>query len=135
LGQVRPDYNGQPVYIADPNVPGGRRLNANAFATPDGFGQGSLGRNIIRGFGMNQIDLTFRRDISSREGLRLQLRLEAYNVMNHANYANPLPNEGASLASSNFGVMSRMLHSGLGGTSIYSQGGPRSMQAVLRIEF
>ena len=135
LGQVRPDYNGQPVYITDPNAPGGRRLNANAFAPPDGFGQGSLGRNSIRGFGMSQIDLTLRRDIAPREGLRLQLRLEAYNVMNHANFANPLPNEGASLASSNFGVMSRMLNSGLGGTSVYSQGGPRTMQAVLRIEF
>jgi hypothetical protein len=135
FGQVRPNYNGKPVYVSDKNAPGGRRLNRDAFTTPSGFGQGTLGRNAIRGFGMNQVDLTFRRDIAPREGLRFQIRLEAYNVLNHANFANPLPNEGASLASSNFGVMSRMLNSGLGGSSIYSQGGPRTMQAVLRFEF
>lgn len=135
LGQVRPNYNGQAVYVEDPNVPGGRRLNPNAFTTPTGFGQGSLGRNIIRGFGMSQIDCTLRRDLALREKLRFQLRLEAYNVMNRANFANPLPNEGASLASPNFGVMSRMLNSNLAGTSAYGQGGPRTMQAVLRLEF
>ncbi len=135
FGQVRPNYNGKPVYISDPNAPGGRRLNAAAFTAPSGFGQGNLGRNAIRGFGMNQLDLTFRRDIAPRESLRFQIRLEAYNVMNHANFANPLPNEGASLASSNFGIMTRMLNTGLGGAGIYSQGGPRTMQAVLRIEF
>jgi hypothetical protein len=135
FGQVRPNYNGLPVYIDDPNAPGGRRLNRAAFSTPSGFGQGTLGRNIIRGFGMRQLDLTFRRDIQIREATRLQFRLEGYNVLNTPSFANPLPNEGASLASSNFGVMSRMLNSGFGGTSIYSQGGPRTMQAVIRFEF
>ncbi len=135
FGQVRPTYNGKPIYVEDPNAPGGKKLNKDAFTTSSSFAQGNLGRNSIRGFGMNQVDFTLRRDIVPREGTRLQIRLEAYNLLNHANFANPSPNEGANLASSNFGIASRMLNSGLGGTSIYSSGGPRTMQAVLRLEF
>jgi hypothetical protein len=136
FGQGRPDYNGNPVYISDPNAPGGRRLNPDAFSVPSDFTQGNLGRNVIRGFGLNQVDFTLRRDLQLNDRFKLQLRVEAYNVLNHANFANPSVQEGANLASPNFGIMNRMANnSGFGGGGIYTNGGPRTMQAVLRLEF
>jgi hypothetical protein len=135
FGQGRPNYNGQPVYVSDKNAPGGRRLNFDAFTVPGEFEQGNLGRNIIRGFGLNQVDFTLRRDIAIRDGLRFQIRLEGYNVLNHANFGNPNPFEGANLASSNFGITSRMANNNFAGAGIYTSGGPRTMQASLRLEF
>jgi hypothetical protein len=138
FAQVRPDYNGQPVWISDPTAPGGMRLNANAFAAPSsGFGQGNLGRNSIGGFGLSQLDLTLRRQIQLKERLQLHLSLQAFNVFNHPNFANPQRNEGASLSSSNFGVSSRSVGQGLFGGmgSVYQTGGPRSMQVALRLQF
>lgn len=136
FAQVRPNYNGLPVYVSDPNVPGGRRVNRAAFTSPKEFSQGNLGRNIIRGFGATQLDFTLRREIALGDSVRLQLRAEGYNLFNHPNFANPLPQEGAFLSSSNFGVLSRMGNSGFGGTAnVYSSGGPRNMQFALRLEF
>lgn len=102
---------------------------------PGYFEQGNLGRNVIRGFGLHQVDFTLRRDIAVRDGLKLQLRLEGYNILNYANFANPNPIEDAILASSNFGIVNRMANVGLNGAGIYTNGGPRTMQAALRLEF
>lgn len=129
-GQGRPNYNGQALYIDDPNVAGGRRLNLAAFTTPTDFVQGTLGSNVLRGLGLNQVDLTLRRDVPLTERFRLQFRVEAYNLLNHANFANPSLLETANMASSNFGVTTRMT-----GSQLYGNGGPRSMQASLRLFF
>jgi outer membrane receptor protein involved in Fe transport len=137
FAQVRPDYNGKPLWIADPNVPGGRRVNAAAFEVPDGYEQGNLGRNVLRGFGAFQTDLSLRRRFTLAERLRLHLSAQAFNVFNNPNFANPSPNEGANLASANFGIMTRMLNQSFGGGmgSPYSTGGPRSVELALRFQF
>lgn len=139
----RPDYvYGQPLYIDDPSSPGGRRLNPKAFAFPPGNRQGTLGRNVLRGFGAGQLDLTLRRDIRLRERLNLQVRAEAFNVFNHPNFANPSVSSGATLGSQQFGQSTQMLNqslNGLGGSgglnSLYQMGGPRSMQLSLKLSF
>jgi hypothetical protein len=137
FAQVRPNYMGLPVWISDANAPGGRRLNADAFETPDGYAQGTLGRNALRGFGTFQADVALRRQFSISERCRLSLSAQAFNVFNNPNFANPSPNEGANLASPNFGVMTRMLNQsfGGGGGSPYRSGGPRSVELVLRLQF
>ena len=136
FGQGRPNYNGKPVYVDDPNVPGGKRVNKDAFtAVSSGFAQGNLGRNSIRGFGQVQADITLRRNLQITERLRFQFRLEGYNLLNHPNFSNPNPQEGANLSSSNFGIVNRMANQGFGGSNVYSNGGPRNMQVSLRLEF
>ncbi len=138
FAQVRPDYNGLPVWIPDPTAPGGVRLNRDAFTAPTGFGQGSLGRNSIGGFGLSQLDLTVRRQIPITERFKLHLSLQGFNIFNTPSFANPQRNEGASLASSNFGVSTRSRATGFGGGglgSVYQTGGPRSMQIALRLQF
>ena len=93
FANVRPDYLGQSVWISDPSVPGGRRINLAAFSIPTGFAQGDLGRNVLRGFGEYQLDLGIRKQINLTERVRLNLAAQGYNVTNHPNFANVTPNE------------------------------------------
>jgi Carboxypeptidase regulatory-like domain/TonB dependent receptor-like, beta-barrel len=84
---VRPDLiGGVPVYIDDANVPGGRRINRAAFATPAAGQSGTLGRNILRGLPAWQIDFGLRRQFQLTEKLNLQFRAEAFNIFNHPNF-------------------------------------------------
>lgn len=137
FAQVRATYNGKPVWIRNVNAPGGRRLNSAAFTAPDGFAQGNLGRNALRGFGTFQTDLSVRRQIVVSERVRVNVSVQAFNAFNNPNFANPSPNEGANLSSPNFGVMTRMLNASIGGggNSLYRSGGPRSAELALRLQF
>jgi hypothetical protein len=57
LGAVRPNLVFEvPLWIADPNVTGGREINPTAFTIHTGEVQGDLGRNALRGFGANEVD-------------------------------------------------------------------------------
>ncbi|MGD0580456.1 MAG: hypothetical protein ABSC08_16205, partial [Bryobacteraceae bacterium] len=137
FAQVRPDFTGAPIWISDPNAPGGRRLNPAAFAAPASGTQGDLGRNVLRGFNAFQADLAFRRVFPIGDRFRLQARLDAFNALNHPNFANPTQNAGANLASPLFGVATQMLYAGTGNGMNPSQtnGGPRSVQFSMRFQF
>jgi hypothetical protein len=130
---ARPDVvPGVDWYLDDPSAPGGRRINAAAFAPPEPDRQGTLTRNALRGLPAWQADVSARRDVRLSAGVRAQLRLDIFNVFNHANFANPSGN----LSSSSFGVATQMLNRGLGGVNpLYQIGGPRSMQLSLRVSF
>src|SRR3984957_20266318 len=137
FAQVRPNYNGLPVWLPNPNVPGGQQLNVAAFDIVSGFAQGNLGRNVLRGFGEQQLDLSLRRTIPITERVALSLSAQAFNVFNHPNFANPSPLEGANLASPNFGVVTEMLNQSFGGAvnSLFRSGGPRSIELAVRLRF
>jgi len=129
---------GQPVWITDPSAPGGRSINPGAFQVPPGNIQGDLGRNALAGFGMSQLDLAVRREFALGEKRSLQFRLEAFNALNHANFADPI----RFLASPLFGQSSSMLNLMLGAGSpgsglapVFQSGGPRSLQATVRYRF
>jgi hypothetical protein len=134
---VRPSYVGGAIWIDDPNAPGGRRLNQDAFIIPCGYAQGNMGRNELRGFPFAQLDLSLRRMIPINERFHFSIALEGFNVTNHPNFANPSPLEGANIASPDFGVVTQMLNQSLGGggNSLYRFGGPRSMELALRLQF
>ncbi|HMC60305.1 MAG TPA: TonB-dependent receptor, partial [Candidatus Solibacter sp.] len=105
---------GQPIWVQDGAAPGGRRLNAAAFY-PAGPGiqggvQGNLGRNSIPGFGMSQVDMAVRREFRLGEHRSLQVRIEAFNALNQANFADPVK----YLSSPVFGQSTSMLNLMLG---------------------
>jgi hypothetical protein len=60
---------------------------------------GNAGRNIARGPGAANLDLSLLKDFQLRESMRLQFRAEAFNATNHPNFGLPI----ADLASPNFG--------------------------------
>ncbi len=138
---LRPDLiAGQPLYLDDASAPGGRRFNPAAFdrATPLALGrQGTLGRNALRGFPARQLDLSLRRQFNFNEQLNLQLRVDAFNVFNTANFANPSGVTSASYQTNQtFGRASQLLASGLSGlSSLYQIGGPRSFQLSAKLRF
>jgi hypothetical protein len=134
---VRPSYVGGPIWISDPTVPGGRRLNTDAFIIPCGYNQGNMGRNELRGFSFVQLDLAIRKVIPITERYRFSIGVEAFNALNHPNFANPSPLEWANLASPDFGVVTQMLNQSFGGgvNALYRNGGPRSMELALRLQF
>ena len=131
FGEGRSNYLGLPAFASDNSYPGGKRLNRAAFAIPASFSQGNLGRNALKGFDLTQLNLALRRDFAVREHLRIQLRFEAYNILNHPSFANPEARGNANYASSNFGLATQMA----GGSNPYASGGPRTMQAVIRFDF
>ena len=131
---VRPNLTGQPIWISDSHVPGGRRINPAAFSIPTS-GQGNEPRNALRGFDFFNTDLSLRKRIPLTERIALQLRLDAYNALNHANFANPSSFQNANLASANFGIATSMLYNAFGGGSIQSSGAPRSLQISLKFQF
>ncbi len=141
FAQVRPSitYTASlsSVWIRDPNVPGGKRLNKAVFTIPTGYAQGNLGRNSLRGFSLSQVDFALRRMIPINERFQLNLAAQGYNILNHPNFANPSPLEGANYSSPNFGVMTQMVNqSVVGGVNgLYRQGGPRSLELSVRLQF
>jgi Carboxypeptidase regulatory-like domain/TonB dependent receptor-like, beta-barrel len=135
---VRPNLiQGVPLYLDDPTVGGGRRINRLAFMTPQAGQQGSLGRNALRGFSVWQLDIALRRQFKLTERFNLQFRAEFFNIFNHPNFANPQGN----LALATFGQSTQMFGKslssavGTGLNSLYQIGGPRSMQLALRLTF
>jgi len=133
LIQVRPNLvTGVPLYVADPLVAGGRRINKAAFQSPPSGTQGNLGRNTLRGFPLYQADVAIRRQIDLTERYNLTIRAEAFNVFNHPNFAPPINSLGSAL----FGQSNEMLGRNLGGLSpIFQVGGPRSIQLAIRFGF
>jgi hypothetical protein len=133
----RPDYvPGQPLYLTGSGYPGGRIFNRNAFdaATPQAQGrQGTLGRNVLRGFGLHQVDFSLRRRFRISETTGIDFRADAFNLFNTPNFGNP----PGVMTNTNFGRSTAILSTGVtGGQNPQFQiGGPRSLQLGLRLQF
>ena len=54
--------------------------NKAAFGIPTAGIQGNLGRNALRGFGMQELDFTLRRQFPIHEAVALQFRADIFNV-------------------------------------------------------
>jgi outer membrane receptor protein involved in Fe transport len=138
---LRPDLvPGVPIYLHDPSYPGGERINPAAFTVPTASRQGTLGRDSLRGLPVWQIDLALRKTfvVPGADRARVQLRLEMFNIFNHPNF--DLPN--TTIGNNSFGLATQMLNAGLAGggagsalSAQYQIGGPRSMQAVVKVQF
>jgi len=132
---TRPDLvAGEPFWIGGPDLPGGKSLNPAAFAVPPVIRQGTEGRNDISGFGLVQGDLSLSRKLAITDRVNLQFRIDAFNVFNHPNFANP----SGYFQFGTFGLQSQtMLNQALGGglNALFQEGGPRSLQLSLRVSF
>ena len=140
----RPNRVGNtPLWISDSLAPGGRRINPAAFQAlpldPYGNGaQGNLGRNALTGFGMTQLDLAIQRDFVLREQRSLQIRMEAYNALNHPNFADPVPFLTSPIFGQSNSMLNLMLGTGSPGSGlapIFQAGGARSVRFVFRFRF
>lgn len=145
--EVRPDIvPGSPFYLYGPQYPGQKTLNPAAFTDPpvdSNTGlptrQGDTPRNFLRGFGAAQWDFAIHRDFPVHESVKLQFRVEMFNILNHPNFGQPSGQFGAS----GFGLSTQMLGASLAGSNqgggalnpLYQLGGPRSIQVALKLFF
>ena len=82
IGSGRAQATGLPVDA------GSGYFNLLAFTTPLPGQYGNAGRNTIPGPGTVSLNLSLQRTVTLTERLRMQLRIDANNILNHVNIAN-----------------------------------------------
>jgi hypothetical protein len=87
--------------VLNTNVQGVTCTSNCAWAQELGARFGSGGRNNVRGPGFFETDLSIYRTFTIGEHVQFQLRAEALNATNHANFANPQ----ADVSNSTFGFI------------------------------
>lgn len=117
IGQDNADIVGNPARPAGADVTQWFDPKAFTQAAPGTFG--NVGRNSLRGPGFNSLDLALFKNVPLNERVRLQLRGEAFNVLNHTNFNNP---NATVTAGANFG-------------KILSALDPRVFQFGLKLQF
>ena len=133
---VMPDGNSgnqRPNYVAGTSmVPAAGStplawINIGAFSVPAAQTWGTLGRNAFRGPALWQIDTALRRRFALRERVGLELRAECFNLLNRAQYGNPLADISAPAS---FGRITTLVNSAPVGS-----GTPRQFELAGRISF
>jgi hypothetical protein len=160
------NFNGSGEFFGRPDVVGNpfsgthgpsQFLNLAAFAVPcnvDSSGNctggqhfGNLGRNAFVGPAYKNFDFSLVKDNQLTERLKMQLRVDIFNLLNHPNFANPLwPNFGVDFLQNGTNVVGA---SGRGtgflpltttpdvgtGNPFLGGGGSRNIQLALRLSF
>src|SRR5262249_959331 len=109
--------------IGNPTLPADRRgpsqwFNTSAFAIAPQFTIGSASRNPVRGPSYRDLDLALMRRVAIGPRETIELRAEAFNLLNTP----PLGAPAAVLGAANFGT-------------ITSAGDPRVIQLALKLIF
>jgi hypothetical protein len=138
LGGVLPDVTPDvPLYLHDvQGVLGGWRLNPASITpipvNPDGSPTvvGSAGRNFFHGPGFWNLNAAVQRTIPIHDKLGLDIRVEAFNLFNHANPGSI----DTFLGDATFGEALSVATVGAP-TALYATGGPRSFQIMARLKF
>lgn len=130
-GSQRPDLvSGQSIYLKSGNPL--QYLNPAAFALP-GVGKfGTLGRGVVVGPGVKNIDFSINKNWRVRERYGIQFRAEMFNLFNHVNFTTVDTGLSLQNVSSNadFGRSTNTNFGRLGGNR-----GPREIQFGLKITF
>jgi hypothetical protein len=84
---VRPNVVGSSQYLPSSQQSTAEWFNVADFANPGAGNFGDLGRNTVIGPGMFDLDLVLQKNISIMERVKLQIRAEFFNTLNHSNYS------------------------------------------------
>jgi hypothetical protein len=117
-GGDRPNLVGNPE-LDDPTF--SRWFDTSAFAAQpiNTIGDAVVARNALHGPSQRRLDLSIFKDLRLAQRARLQLRVEAYNVTNAVNFANP----NGALGNAAFGTINATI------------GTPRQMQFAAKLLF
>jgi hypothetical protein len=138
---LRPDATNAPFYVAENGL---RRVNPSAFVAPAAFRQGALGRNALRGFPLYQLDFALSREFKFTDATSLELRADAVNVFNRANFADPTGYDlslGHRFAPAvltpnlTFGQSSAVAGRSRSFNALHQPGGPRALQFAAKFRF
>ena len=123
MQNLRAGYFFNPSAFVRPTVAAGQPIPSSggaAIAGAVGTDFGNLGRNVLRGPKQTNVDFAISKRIPIREGYSLEVRADAFNLLNHVNLANPLSdlNAGASF-----------------GQIVSTTNNPRLFQLALKLQF
>jgi hypothetical protein len=85
---VRPSWNPAftgPVILGGPN----QYFDPNAFIVPVAGTYGNVGRDVLTGPGLADLDVSVLKTTRLTERVAVQFRAEFFNVLNHANFGTP----------------------------------------------
>jgi len=102
-------------------------FDTSSFTQPVGPVLGNSGVNIYSGPGLFTFDSSLFRTIPIRESVALELRMDAFNALNHPVFGNPT----TSLTSASYGYVTGTAGTGVNGTA----GAPRALQFAGTIIF
>jgi len=155
------DFNGSGEFFGRPDLVGNpfagthtpdQFLNLSAFRIPCTFDMeggciphfGNLGRNALVGPHYRNFDFGVAKNNSLTERVKMQIRVDIFNLFNHPNFANPLwPNFGVDFLQNGFDANGQ----GIGflpitttpdvgtGNPFLGGGGSRNVQLGLRLSF
>jgi len=160
------DFNGSDEYFGRPDLVGdpfaGRHmpdtfLSAAAFAVPCAWSAadqscvpgtqhfGNLGRNAFTGPVYKSVDMSIVKSTALGENLKMQFRVDFYNLLNHPNFSNPLlPAFGVDFLGGSLpgargrgtGAIPILTTPDVGGGNPYlGGGGPRNLQLGVKLTF
>ena len=81
---LNPNFSG-PIVTGNPN----QYYNPNAFVVPPNGTYGNVGRDSFTGPALTTLDVSLMKTTRLTERLSLQLRAEAFNILNHPNFNTP----------------------------------------------
>ena len=116
---IEPDHRFSPTYFGlyPSAIPSGVAIDQ-----PPAGSYGTAGRNILRGPGFTNYDLSLFRTFVFLENTRLEFRASAYNLANSSYFANPVI---TNINAGNFGQS----------TALMNGFGPRTLQLALRLVY
>lgn len=117
------------VAILGGHGPGEPYFDPNAFAPVTAVRFGASGRDILRGPGFFNIDVSLARDFKIKERFDLQFRAEAYGLTNTPQFANPSAN------TSDASFINGTVTSLNGYDTISSATGQRQVRFALKLSF
>ena len=137
---LRPNLLGSPQQVYGHNLVktasslGGYLVAGSAVTVPSATQLfGTAGRNSLRGPAFGQLDLAaHKRFALTPERVGLQLRLEAFNVLNSTNYISPTSNVATVNSTTGIPTFNSSFGTFTGSTSVYPS---RQVQVALRLEF
>jgi hypothetical protein len=97
----------------------GKWFDTSCFATPKALALGNAAQGIVRGPGFYNSDFSLSKSVDLREGMKISIQADAFNLSNTPHYSNP----DTTFGHSNFGVV--------GGTN----GTPRQIQLGTHFTF
>jgi len=108
-------------WVVNNGVPSLTWFNPAAFASNSPGVWGNVPKSYLFGPGFWNVDTAFSRNINMAKGHRVEIRVEAFNLFNHANWGNPGITQGSTSLTN--------------GNVTSTSGDPRIMQFALKYGF
>src|SRR6185503_9794146 len=139
FSNVRPGYFFNPLAFVRPVVTAGRPIpssNGAEIANALGTDIGNVGRNVLRGPGQYNIDLSLTKRFQLDESSNIEFRAEVFNLLNHTNRSNPISDLNAVAATGSFdSVTGQIRDPGDFGRITSTSNNPRILQLAVKFNY